>query len=89
MDDYEEGYVRSVEKEVDEIRAAALRLVQTIRPEIEAVIDRRTLDDYSEKIWDYPGKWYLYFRLPAGFRSREELIAAIARETLAYFSKKS
>ena len=89
MDDYEEGYVRSVEKEVDEIRAAALRLVQTIRPEIEAVIDRRTLDDYSEKIWDYPGKWSLYFRLPAGFRSREELIAAIARETLAYFSKKS
>ena len=88
MDDYDEGYVRSVEREIDEIRAAALKQVQTLRPEIEVVIDRRTFDDYCDKIRDYPGKWYTYFRLPEGFRRKEELISAIARETIQYFSKK-
>ena len=88
MDDYDENYVKSVEKEVDEIRASALKLVHVLHPEIEVVIDRRTIDDYCEKIWDYPGKWYLYFKLPNGFRKKEDLIAAIAEETIQYFSKK-
>ena len=87
-DDYDEGYVSSVEREIDGIRAAALKLVRTLHPEIEVVIDRRTFDDYCDKIWDYPGKWYTYFKLPAGFRKKEELITAIAQETIRYFSEK-
>ena len=87
MDDYEESYMTEVEKEVDEIRSAALKLVQKTHPEIERVIDRRTIDDYSEKIWDYPGKWYPYFKLPNGFQDKEELIRAIAEETIQYNQK--
>ena len=41
MDDYEESYLAEVEKEVDEIRSAALKSVQQTHPEIERVIDRR------------------------------------------------
>ena len=75
------------EKEVEEIRAAALRAVQKSHPEIEHVIDRRTVDDYCEKIWDYPGKWYVSFRLPDGFDSKKQLIDTIAGETVLYFTK--
>ena len=87
MEDYEESYIAEVEKEVDGIRSAALISVQKTHPEIEHVIDRRTLDDYSEKIWDYPGKWYPYFKLPNGFQNKEELVRAIAEETVRYYQK--
>ncbi len=87
MDRYDEDYREEVEKEVDEIRAAALTIVQKTHPEIAHVIDRRSIEDYSERIWDYPGKWYLYFKLPHGFDRKEELICAIAEETIRYFTK--
>ena len=53
--DYEESYTVAVEKEVDEIRTEALKTVQKQYPEIEHVIDNHSIDDYSEKLWDYPG----------------------------------
>ena len=84
---YDEDYTLSVERKVDEIRAEALKIVQKINPKIQYVVDRRSINDYSERIWDYPGKWYLYFKLPDGFRRKEELIHAIVEETLQYFSK--
>ena len=84
---YEENYTLSVERNVDEIRAEALKLVQRTHPEIICVVDRRSINDYSERIWDYPGKWYLYFKLPNGFRRKEDLIRAIAEETIQYFTK--
>lgn len=85
MSEYE--YFDSVAKKVDEIRDAALHIVQKTHPEIKYVIDRRTIDDYSYKTWDYPGKWYLGFKLPNGFRSKEKLIEAIVADTIQYFSK--
>ena len=85
MSEYE--YYDTVAKKVDEIRDAALHIVQKTHPEIKYVIDRRTIDDYSNKIWDYPGKWYLEFKLPNGFRSKEKLIEVIVADTIQYFSK--
>lgn len=85
---YEEGYNLAVVKEVDEIRSEALQQVQKMYPEIQYVIDNRTIDDYSQKIWDYPGKWYLYFKLPAGFHNKEELIRSIAQDTISFFTEK-
>ena len=84
---YEEDYTAEVEKEVDEIRAAAFKLVQKTHPEIAYVIDRRSIYDYSDRMRDYPGKRYLYFRLPNEFKRKEDLILAIADETLQYFAK--
>lgn len=75
------------EKQVEGIRAAALRKVQLLHPEIKCVIDRRTIDDYCCKQWDYPGAWYSRgFKLPDGFGSTEALIDAIAEETIRYFT---
>ena len=88
MDSYDEDYTNEVEKEIGKIRSAALTLVQKTHPEIDAVIDRRSFRDYSERVWDYPGKWYTYFRLPDGFRRKEELILAIAEDTLGYYAGK-
>lgn len=68
--DYEESYALSVEKEVDEIRAGAPKLVRKTHPHIRYAVDSRSVDDYSEKRREYPGKWYPYFRLPKGFAAR-------------------
>lgn len=85
---YDEDYLSEVEKEIDEIRNEALKAVQRTHPEIKAVTDRRTVYDYCERVWDYPGKWYMYFKLPSGFKRKEELILAIARDTIDYFTEK-
>ncbi len=88
LDRYDEGCRKEVEREIDEIRAEALKLVQKTHPEIPCVIDHRTVYSYSEMVWDYPGQWYMYFKLPGGFKRKTELILAIAEETIDYFSKK-
>ena len=75
MEDFDDSFIIEAEKEVDKIRDAALQIVQKTHPEIKFVLDRRTIDDYSCKTWDYRGKWYYKgFKLPDGFYSKEELI---------------
>nr|MCR5151010.1 hypothetical protein [Clostridiales bacterium] len=81
--DNEMEYFEEAEKEVGSIRKAALRIVQLTHPEIKYVIDRRSIDDYVYKTWDYPGKWYYSgFKLPAEFRTKEDLIHAIAEDSV-------
>lgn len=87
MDKYDEGYVKEAEREIEEIRAAALKKAQKTHPEIRYVYDRRSFDDYCEKTWDYPGKWYVSFRLPQGYETKEELIDALAEETVRHFKQ--
>ena len=88
MDSYDESFFEQAEKDIDRVRKAALRIVQITHPEIRYVIDRRTIDDYAMKSWDYPGKWYyMGFKLPKGFHSEEELIRRIAEDTIRYFEK--
>ena len=82
-------YWEAAEKDVGEVRDAALKKVQQTHPDVKFVIDRRSIDDYCYKTWEYPGKWYYAgLKLPNGFSSKEELIDAIAEETIRYFSKK-
>ena len=90
MDKYDESFFEEAEKDVDRIRKAALKLVQITHPEIAYVVDRRTIDDYAMKSWDYPGQWYyMGLKLPDGFRSEEELIRQIAEDTISYFDKRN
>ena len=86
MERYDEGYLKNVEKQVDAIREQALEKVRSIYPDAAFVIDNRTLDDYCDKVWDYPGQWYTSFRLPKGFSSKQKLIDVIAADTLRYLS---
>lgn len=76
-------YQEHVEKRMDDIRSKALRRVQALYPEIPFVVDNYTVDDYCDKVWDYPGQWYCYFRLPKDVKSEQELIDKIVSETIA------
>ena len=90
MNDYDTSdteYRKDVEEEVDRIREKALRIVRQTRPDIEYVYDRRSIYDYCERQWDYPGKWYAYFTLPANFKNEDELVLTIVSDTIEYFSK--
>ena len=74
------------EKTVEEIRSAAHKKARAILPEAEYAVDRRTIDDYCIKVWEYPGAWYSRgFALPEGFHSTDELVDDIASETVRYF----
>lgn len=85
-DEYDESCIAGAERDVGEIRDAALKKVRETHPEIEYVIDRRSIDDYALLSWEYPGKWYyMGLKLPDGCKSKNELIDEIAAETIRYF----
>ena len=89
MELYEDNFYELAERDVKELRDTALKRVQSTYPEIKFVIDRRTIDDYAYKTWDYPGKWYYAgFKMPKGFHSKEDIINTIVKDTLQYFHKK-
>ncbi len=82
-------YFDEAEKAVEAIREEALKIVRLTHPEIKYAVDRRTVDDYCYKTWDYPGKWYYAgFKLPSGFRGKEDLIRSIAEDTIRHFTEK-
>ncbi len=85
MEQYDEGYLKSVQNRVESIRDKALQRARRIVPQAQFAIDRRTYNEYCESVWDYPGQWYVSFRLPKGFRSETELIESIERDTIAYY----
>lgn len=85
---YDEGYLRTAEKKVEEIRNRALEKVRAVFPTASYVVDPRSMDDYLDKVWDYPGMWYVGFRLPDGFKSEEELTADIAAATMRHLTEK-
>lgn len=89
MDQYDENSYSQAESDVEQIRQAALRIVRITHPEIKYVVDRYTIDDYAQKSWEYPGKWYyMGLKLPRGFKTKEELIRSIAENTIRYFTEK-
>lgn len=81
-------YQEQVEHEMAEIRDKALEKARTISPDIPFVVDNYTVDDYCDKVWDYPGQWYCYFKLPKGVKTKDELVNIIARETVEHFRKR-
>lgn len=85
MDEYH--YLKDVEEDVNKLREAALQQAQAINPNVTFVVDNRTLGDYCEQVWDYPGAWYTYFSLPKGIKNKKHLIEILVRDTLAYFDR--
>ena len=65
------------------IHREALAIVRKTRPDVAEVIDRHPVEDYFQEHWDYPGKWYTMVSIPYGYGSRQALIDAIVRDTLA------
>lgn len=69
----------------EEIHKQALAKARALYPAIDTVIDEHPIDDYFTEYWDYPGKWYVMITIPAGFKTREELIDKIAADTVEYY----
>ena len=70
------------------IHREALGIARLRCPGIAAVTDRHPAEDYFRLVWDYPGAWYLYVSIPEGYRSRDELIGEIVRDTVAEYRRK-
>ena len=88
MDNFDEDSLKGTQKKIEALRSRALEKARIFCPQAEFYVDKRLENEYYEEHYDYPGKLYVWFRLPKGFASEEELVEAIARDTVEYYSKK-
>jgi hypothetical protein len=65
------------------IHKEALAIVRKTRPHASDVIDRHPVEDYFQENWEYPGRWYTVVAIPYGYKSRQALVDAIVKDTLA------
>ncbi len=88
MDNYDEDSLKETQRKIEELRSRALEKARLSCPQAEFYVDRRPENEYYEEHPDYPGRLYVWFRLPEGFASEEELVDAIARDTVEYYTGK-
>lgn len=67
----------------EKIHREALAIVRKTNPNAEKVVDRHAVEEYFQKNWEYPGKWYSVVSIPYGYKSRRALIDKIVADTLA------
>lgn len=80
---YSEQDLRYAAEFREGVHREALALVRREYPNADRVVDRWGVEDYFQRHWDYPGKWYTVVAIPKDFHSRAALIDAIAADTLA------
>ncbi|MBQ5398078.1 MAG: hypothetical protein IIU14_01430 [Ruminococcus sp.] len=83
MPEYSEQDLKYAAELREEIHREALGIVQKTRPDVTEVIDRHTVEDYFQEMWDYPGVWYTVVAVPYGHNSRKALVDTIVRNTLS------
>ena len=66
----------------DSIHQQALDRIHQRYPEVDHVIDRHPVDDYISQYWDYPGAWYTRIGIPDSFKSRDDCIDTLVRDTI-------
>ena len=74
----------------DLIHQKALEKAQEVNldVELEDIIDPYGVEDYFQQVWEYPGAWYRVVAIPYGFKSRNQFIDTIVKDTLAYYAAK-
>ena len=83
MAEYSEQDLRHAAEFREGVHREALAIVRRTRPDVTEVIDRHPVEDYFQKMWDYPGKWYTVVAIPYGYRNRQALVNQIVRDTLS------
>ncbi len=68
-----------------DIHKEALARVRAVCPCADHVVDKYSVEEYFQQVWDYPGKWYTMVGTPPGAGGRKDLIDTIVRETLEYY----
>jgi len=66
----------------DFIHKEALKKIHLQYPEIARVIDHHPIEDYISQYWDYPGAWYTHIAIPEGYKSRDDCINSLVRDTI-------
>ncbi len=85
MPEYSEQDLQYAAQFRAEIHREALALARQQYPEIDTVVDRHGAEDYFQKHWDYPGKWYTIVAIPYGYRSRAALVKALAEQSVGAY----
>ena len=84
MAQYTERDYRDAERLREAIHKEALEKLRRHNPDINAVVDRYPLESYFSQYWDYPGAWYTRVGIPEEFKSRDDFVNAIVKDTLRY-----
>lgn len=82
---YSEKDLKDAARFREHIHKEALEKLKKINPKFDTVIDRNSVESYFEEKWEYPGAWYLYVSIPQGYKSRDDLVNALVRDTLKYY----
>ena len=83
MSDYSEQDLKNAAEFREGIHREALAIVRKALPHVTEVVDRHPVEDYFQKHWDYPGKWYTIVSIPYGCKSRRALVDELVRDTLS------
>ena len=83
MPNYSEQDLKYAAELREAIHREALAIVRKTRPQVTEVRDRHPVEDYFQKSWEYPGRYYTVVAVPYGYKSRKALVDAIVRDTLA------
>ena len=71
------------------VHEEALAKVRRYFPYADKATDHYSTMDYLQQYWDYPGAWYTRVAIPEEFKSRDECVNEIVKNTLEYYRKKS
>ncbi len=85
---YTENDLEDAKKFRADVHKEALGKALLIRPDVTEVIDKNPVESYFQKVREYPGTWYLYVAIPEGYKSRDELVDSIVRDTLEHYRGK-
>jgi len=82
MPEYSEQDLKYASELREEIHREALEIVRRVRQDANEIIDRHPVEDYFQKSWEYPGRWYVVVAIPEGYKSRKAFVEQLAKDTL-------
>ena len=82
MPEYSEQDLKYASELREDVHKEALEIVRRVRPDAKEIIDRHPVEDYFQKSWEYPGKWYVVVAIPEGYKSRKAFTEKLAKDTL-------
>lgn len=83
VEEYSEQDLRYAKELRDECHREALAIIRKTRPDITEAVDSHPVEDYFQRTWEYPGRWYTVVAIPEGYRSREAFVDHLVRDTLS------
>ena len=87
MSNYSEQDLKYAAQFRAEIHSEALSAARLRYPKINNVVDRHSIEDYFQEVWDYPGAWYTVIAIPSGYKSRAAFVEELVKNTVEDYLK--